>query len=551
MDPMRRLTLAVVLLLTATLAADAPRVAPPAPESDPAVRLVVLVAVDQFRPDYLTRFRSEYTGGLARLLNEGATFADARLEHYPTVTAIGHSTMLTGALPAVSGIIGNDWYDRAEGRSVTSVSDPGTTLIGAEGTGSSPHRLQVSTVGDELKVAAPRGGPAPKVIGLSLKDRSAILPSGHQADVAVWFHGASGNFVTSSYYGTTAPAWLEAFNARRPFDAFAGKLWEFPGGPSGNGRVMPTEIGSRLYGAAAGSPFGNEVLADLAIAALEAEKLGQRGVTDLLSVSFSSNDSVGHTYGPDSPEVHDISVRTDRVLARLFARIDALVGLDRTIVVLTADHGVAPLPEVQQERRLPGGRIPGSAIFDPIEAALDAKYGEAKWILATAGSSPYLNHAVAAERGLDLEEVRNVAAKAVMTVPQVARVYTRDQLLRGQVPDDIIGRRIARSYHLQRSGDLEIVLQPYWLRSSSGTTHGTPYRYDSQVPLVFMGPGIRPGTYHNPVALNDLAPTVAALIGIPAPGGSAGRVLTEMLRSTPSAPPVPSAALTGADAPAR
>src|SRR5690606_37409208 len=179
-----------------------------------------------------------------------------------------------------------------------------------------------------------------------------------------------------------------------------------------------------------------------------------------------------------------------------------LIGLDRTIVVLTADHGVAPLPEDQQARRLPGGRIPGSAIFDPIEAALDAKYGEAKWILATAGSSPYLNHAVAAERGLDLEEVRNVAAKAVMTVPQVARVYTRDQLLRGQVPDDIIGRRIARIYHLQRSGDLEIVLQPYWRRSSSGTTHGTPYRYDSQVPLVFMGPGIRPGTYHNPVALN-------------------------------------------------
>src|SRR5690606_17635265 len=161
--------------------------------------------------------------------------------------------------------------------------------------------------------------------------------------------------------------------------------------------AMPGEAGQSLYSSAAGSPFGNEVLVDLAITAIEAEQLGQRGVTDLLSVSFSSNDSVGHTYGPDSPEVHDISVRTDRALGRLFARIDALIGLDRTIVVLTADHGVAPLPEDQQARRLPGGRIPGSAIFDPIEAALDATYGEAEWILATAGSSPYLNHAVAAE----------------------------------------------------------------------------------------------------------------------------------------------------------
>lgn len=537
---MRRLILASVLLVTVTLAADAPRVVPPAAQSEPSVRLVLLVAVDQLRHDYLTRFRTEYSGGFARLLADGASFSDARLEHYPTVTAIGHSTMLTGALPSVSGIIGNDWYDRAEGKSVTSVSDPGTTLIGAEGTGSSPHRLQVPTLGDELKVAT-RGDTAPKVIGLSLKDRSAILTSGHQANAALWFNGTSGGFVTSTYYGTALPAWAEAFNARRPFDAFAGRLWDFAGGPSGTGRAMPGEAGQPLYSAAAGSPFGNEVLVDLAVTAIEAEKLGQRGITDLLSVSFSSNDSVGHSYGPDSPEVHDISVRTDRALARLFARVDELVGLDRTIVVLTADHGVAPLPEDQQARRLPGGRIPGSAIFDPIEAALDAKYGEAQWILASAGSSPYLNHAVAAERGLDLEEVRKVAAAAVMTVPQVARVYTRDQLLAGMVPDDTIGRRIARSYHLQRSGDLEIVLQPYWLRSSRGTTHGTPYRYDAQVPLVFMGPGVRPGTYYNPVALNDLAPTVAALVGIPAPGGAAGRVLTEMLTSTPAAHPGPSA----------
>lgn len=536
---MRRLLLAAVLLLTVSLAADAPRPAQrPATPADPAIRLVLLVSVDQLRPDYLTRFRSEYTGGFARLLTDGASFTDALLEHYPTVTAVGHMAMSTGALPAVSGIIGNDWYDRSAGTSVTSVSDPGSPMVGAEGTGSSPHRLQVPTIGDEMKSAAAAGA-APKVIGVSLKDRSAILMSGHQADAAIWADGRSGSFVTSTYYGTELPAWAAAFNTRRAFDTFAGRLWEFAGAAAGPGRTLPAEPGGQLYGAIAGSPFGNQLVTELAVAALEAERLGLRGVTDLLAVSYSSNDSVGHSYGPESPEVRDVSIQTDRLLGDLFARVEATVGLAHTLVVLSADHGVAPLPEDQQARKLPGGRLPGSALFDPIEAALDARYGDAQWILGTAGTSPYLNHAVAAERGVDQAEMRRVAAAAAMGVEQVARVYTREQLIAGDVPPDAIGRRIARSYHLQRSGDLEIVLQPYWIRSTRGTTHGTPYRYDANVPLVFMGPGIRPGTYHHPVAVNDLAPTVAALVGVPAPGGSSGRVLTEALTAASVASPQP------------
>ena len=527
MGGMRSALAVLAIVLALSLAPSTPRAQPRA--GGPEIRLVLLVAVDQLRYDYLTRFRTEYSGGFARLLTRGANFTNASLEHYPTVTAVGHSTMLTGATPSVSGIIGNDWYDRQIGASVTSVFDPATTLVGATGVGSSPHRLQVSTVGDELKSASPAAASErPKVIGISYKDRSAILPAGHMADVAIWADGKSGAFVTSTYYAAELPAWAAAFNARKPADAYAGQVWDYLD-KSGVGRTMPEAPGPQLFGAVIGSPFGNVLLKDLAIAAIEAERLGQRGVTDVLTVSFSSNDGVGHTYGPDSPQVRDMSVRTDRTLAELFARVDALVGLEHTLVVLTADHGVAPLPEMQQQRKLPGGRIPGSAVFGPIEAALDARYGEAEWILATAGSSPYLNHAAAIERKVDLAEMRRVAASAVSAVPQVTRVYTRDQMLAGAIPDDVIGRRIQRGYHLQRSGDLEIILQPYWIRSTNGTTHGTPYSYDAHVPLVFMGPGILAGAYHSPVALNDLAPTVATMLGIETPSGSAGRVLAEML----------------------
>jgi predicted AlkP superfamily pyrophosphatase or phosphodiesterase len=500
------------------------------------IRLVLLIAVDQFRYDYLTRFATEYTGGLSRLQRRGASFTQAYLDHYPTVTAVGHATMLTGAYPAVSGIIGNDWYDRAVGSSVTSVSDPSTTLVGAEGTGASPRRLLVTTIGDELKSAADHKAAAarPKVFGLSLKDRSAILTSGHRADGAYWSYGRTGAFVTSTYYRAEPHPWVADFNAARPVDQFAGKLWEFAGGPEGKGRLMPATPGPQLNSAVGASPFGNELLKDFAIAAIEHEKLGQRGVIDLLSVSFSSNDGVGHTHGPDSAEVRDISVKTDRMLAQLFERVDTLVGLEHTLVLFTTDHGVAPVPEVQAERKLPGGRLKAEELFGPIEAALSARFGEGKWIVATAGSSPYLNHALIAEKGADPVEVRKVAAAAALTVPRVARVYTREQLLEGSSTADTIGRRISRSYQAQRSGDLEILLDPYWLRSSAGTTHGTPYVYDAHIPLILMGPGVVPGAYHASATLNDLAPTVATLLGLATPGGSAGRVLAEALAPPPA-----------------
>jgi arylsulfatase A-like enzyme len=239
---------------------------------------------------------------------------------------------------------------------------------------------------------------------------------------------------------------------------------------------------------------------------------------------------VGHTYGPDSPQVRDIALRTDRVIGTLLNRVDRVIGLPHTIVAFTTDHGVAPVPESLHERALPGGRMTNKELFGPIEAALGARFGEGKWVLATAGSSPYLNYDLIQERQLDALEVRRVAADAALKVPHVARVYTRDQLLQGNVPNDRIGSRVVRGFNAQRSGDLEIILEPYWMRQARGTTHGTPYNYDAHIPLILMGRRITPGQYSNDVALNDLAPTLATLAGVEIPAGSSGRVLTEALR---------------------
>jgi predicted AlkP superfamily pyrophosphatase or phosphodiesterase len=444
--------------------------------------------------------------------------------------------MLSGATPSVSGIIGNDWFDRATGRTVTSVTDATVTPVGSpSASAASPRRLLVTTIGDELGMAA-RGlgdAPSPRVFGVSLKDRSAILAVGRGADAAYWWDPKTGAFATSTYYMTGLPDWARRFNEQKPADRFAGKTWDAPGsGPALLSR-MPSEAGPVLYDATYGSPFGNELLLEFAVALLSGERLGTRGATDLLSVSFSSNDVVGHAHGPDSEQVHDITIRTDHVLGRLFEAVDRQIGLDRTLVVFTSDHGVAPLPETLQARALPGGRLSNRDLFDPIQRALEARFGEGKWLLATAGSSPYLNDALAAERHLDLSDVRRVAAEAAARVPHVSRVYTHDQLAAGSLPDDRFAQRVLRGFNAQRSGDLEIVFEPYWIRQAEGTTHGTPYNYDTHIPLILMGPGIRTGTYLRDAALNDLAPTLAQLLRIETPAGSSGRTLGEALSAAP------------------
>jgi predicted AlkP superfamily pyrophosphatase or phosphodiesterase len=516
-------SLIIVLLALLPAAAALQSQAPPAEEP----KLILFVAIDQFRYDYLPRFRDEYTGGLKTLLDHGASFANAHLEHYPSVTAAGHATMLSGATPGLSGIIGNDWYDRASNEDVTSVSDKNSILLGISeaASGSTPHRLLVSTVGDELKRS---GSPDSRVFGISMKDRGAILPAGHMANGAYWYHSATGAFVSSDYYYSVLPRWATTFNAERHAEDFAGKTW-LKAAPGTAARVMPASPGRELNGAIYSTPFGNDILELFAEQLIRAERLGQRGVTDLLTISFSANDSVGHAYGPDSREVHAVSLSVDLALGRLFDALDESVGMDNVLVVMTADHSVSPLPEVLKEQRLPGGRVAGD-FFARATAALQAQYGAGEWIEGTAGTAPYFNYDLMDQQGIDHAEAENVVADAMRKHPQVARVYTRQQFLNGRSPVDAIDSRVLRSFHPRRSGDLEIVLDPFWIRSGSGTTHGSPYNYDTHIPLIFMGPGIKPGRYYKAVALNDAAPTISALLDIEMPSGSVGRILDEIIK---------------------
>jgi arylsulfatase A-like enzyme len=497
----------LLLLLAVTILATA---APHKP------KLVLAIVVDQFRYDYLTRFRSDYASGFDTLLKMGAVFTNASLEHYPTVTALGHSAFLSGATPSQSGIVGNEWYAREEHRTVTSVSDPQTALLGATGEGSSPHRLLVDTVGDELKIA---NGGKTRIIGISLKDRAAILPAGHMANGAYWFDNDSGNFVSSTYYFAELPSWVKDFNQSRAADKFAGATWLT--------RTMPADL-KLLYPALAASPFGNELIETFVERALQAEQLGAQEVPDILAVSFSSNDYVGHQVGPDAPEVREMSVRTDKLLGQLFQAVDRQVGMANVLVVLTADHGVAPIPEVNMGRKMPGGRIPSDTFTHAVERALNKRYGEDKWVLNSSEGNVYLDQSLIADKKFDPSEVEQVAARALMAVPHVFRVYTRQQLLNGNASDPV-GRRVLNGFYARRSADLEVLLEPFWLFSESGTSHGTPFGYDTHIPLIFMGAGIRAGVYQRPVALNDVAPTLAAILEIEPPAGSVGRVLPEIL----------------------
>jgi predicted AlkP superfamily pyrophosphatase or phosphodiesterase len=501
----------LVCLLAATglLGAD-----PPKP------KLVVTIVVDQFRYDYLTRFRSEYNAGLGRLLTQGAVFTNARYEHFPTVTAIGHSTVLSGATPAISGIIGNDWYDREEKKTVTSVGDSATKLLGgnASAGGSSPRRLLVDTVGDELKMSDANQS---KVIGISLKDRAAILPSGHMANGAYWFDSRSGNFVSSTYYFPDLPQWVKDFDGARPAEQYQGAAFLT--------KTLPAS-GPALYSAIDATPYANEMIERFAEAALKAEQLGQRGVTDILAVSFSANDYVGHANGPDSPEVHEVSLQTDKVLDKLFQAIDRSVGMDNTLVIMTADHGVAPLPETNAARRMPGGRLPLGTVSKAVQAALVKKFGDGDWIVSNSEHSVYLNLDLIAKKNLAREDVDRAVAEAAWTIPHVFRVYTREQLMAGAAMRDEVGLRVMNGFYPQRGADVEVLLEPYWIFSQTGATHGTAFDYDSHVPVIFLGAGIKPGRYDNSIVVNDIAPTLATILDVETPSGSVGRVLTEMFR---------------------
>jgi predicted AlkP superfamily pyrophosphatase or phosphodiesterase len=511
---MKKLIWVLLLIVSHELFAQLPKSRQTSPAKP---KLVVAIVVDQFRYDYLLRFRNEYKGGIQQLIQKGAVFANARYNHFPTFTSVGHSTFLSGAYPSSSGIVGNQWYDRDAGKVVQSAEDDQVQLLGGRtGAGASPKRLMVSTIGDEMKIAEGKS----KVLGLSLKDYSGILASGNMADAVFWFDPRTGNFVTSTHYVSDLPDWIKKQNAKRPAEKYKGAAWL--------GSRLPEEIGPKLYGAIMGTPFGNELVEEMAESAIESEQLGADAIPDLLVLSFSSNDYVGHQYGPDSAQVRDASVQTDRILGKLLKFLDAKVGMANVLVVFAADHGVAPTPELNMKRKMPGGRASFAAVRDAVQNSLTEAYGEGKWITAAPEEAIYLNWELVKSKKLDLDDVTRHAAQAIYAIPHVFRVYTRAQLMTGYAMQDPVGQRVMNSFSARRSADLYVLLDPYYLFGMGSTTHGSPFGYDTHVPLIFMGPGIKPGNYYESILINDVAPTLATMLGIEIPGGADGRILAEI-----------------------
>jgi predicted AlkP superfamily pyrophosphatase or phosphodiesterase len=515
-------------------------------------KLVVLIVLDQFRHDFLVRHREHFQGGLKRLTEGGAVFSNAHYDHFPTVTAVGHSTILTGAIPAISGIVENEWWDPAArtaedklGSDITSVQDVGTTLLGIGETkriGASPRRLMASTVGDELRMAYPES----KTIGISLKDRSAILPLGHSANAAYWFDSKTGSFVSSTYYfkeGKGFPAWVNNYNAGRPADRWVGKPWNTLDEPNGKPLLtLPSPLGPKYYEELTYTTFGNDLLEEFAERVLLEEKLGKDEITDFFTVSFSSNDLVGHRYGPDSPHVEDVTIRTDRLLAKFFALLDREVGLKDTIIILTSDHGIAPMPEALERVRMPGGRLPKQTVIDFVDKTLADHFKiPGKYVAGKGVRSMYLNEPFLQQNKVSVQEAERVAAAALRRHPHIYRVYTRTDLLANRVGNDPIDQKVRNGFYPTRSGHLFVIADPYFTFGTTGIDHGSPFSYDTSVPIVFWGLGIKPGTYPQYVRVNDIAPTLATMLELPMPSGSVGRPLVEAL-----APVTPARASTAA-----
>jgi predicted AlkP superfamily pyrophosphatase or phosphodiesterase len=520
------LILALANILSTSAAAQQRRSAAKTPPAAvKPVRLVVGIVIDQFRYDYLTRFQDQFgEGGFKRLLDGGAVFTNANYIHVPTYTACGHATFMSGATPSMNGIIGNEWFDRESGKRITSVTDGKVKLLGGRdgAAGMSPSRMIGSTIGDELKLAS--GGQA-KVIGVSLKDRSAILPAGKHPNGAYWFDLNTGNLVSSTYYFSDLPEWVKKFNKEMRPDRFFGKRWEkllpesayqrstaddAPYEKFSAGNKFPYMInggeevaGQRFYNQFQYTPFANDYLVDFAKAAIEGEQLGADDTTDLLTVSFSANDLLGHACGPYSQEVQDMTLRTDRSLAEFFNYLDRKIGLDRIVIALTADHGVAPAPEHVRQFGY-GGKIERKTVADAIESALDKRFGDETWIQEFAYDNVYLDEAVIERHKIAVEEVERVASQAVVKIAGVAECFTYSQLLSGRLPQTKIARGVANGFYARRNGNLIIVAEPfYFITEGITTTHGTPY----------------------------IAPTLATLLKIEIPSNCMGRILSEAIKA--------------------
>lgn len=523
-------------------------------------KLVVAIVVDQLCYEYLERFYHQFgDGGLKLLTDQGAFMTAAQYDYSPTITAPGHASFFSGSSPMMHGILGNDWYDKRTGQNVYCVQDPDVTGVGTEPEAKagkmSPRNFIGATVADQMRLHW-----GSKVVALSIKDRGAILPGGKKPAGAYWFESATGHFITSSYYMQELPAWVNTFNDRKLPESFIGQTWdrlldekEYPNPDDVEGestlsgettRTFPHQVIKEEkdgYETVLSTPFGNQLLAEFAKAAIEGEKLGQGSRPDLLCVSFSTNDYCGHKFGPYSQEVHDITLRMDRQFKDFFTYLDQKIGMANVTLVLTADHAVCPIPEQARTQGLDGGRPPMSDMMADLQNKMVERFGPGRYFHGgRLGNRPtlsnnnlYFNHPLLQEKQLSPETVTAFVREWAFSTGVIHAVYGRDQLLDGRAPG-ILGQRVMKGFNGERSGDLVFVLKPYLIpgsgKAGAGTTHGSAYSYDTHVPVIFYGSAFKAGRYADAFNVTDIASTLCAALGILEPPMNMGTPMVKILK---------------------
>ncbi|EKB48937.1 Alkaline phosphatase precursor [Cecembia lonarensis LW9] len=528
-----------------------PLISPAQSEVSKKPKLVVGLVVDQMRQEYFYKFEERYTeGGFKRLMKEGFMMKNAHYNYIPTYTGPGHASIYTGTTPATHGIIANNWYVRDLGRMIYCAED--STVIAVGGTASngkiSPRNMYSTTISDELRFASNKRA---KVVGIAIKDRGAALPAGHTGD-AYWFDSKTGEFMTSNYYHEELPGWVKDLNDKQLAQKYLSGKWEtlFPietyvqsiaddnpfEGPfiGMETATFPYDLPALMeynddYGLISTTPYGNTLTLDMAYAAIEGEKLGKRGETDLLAISFSSPDYIGHRFGPTSVELEDNYLRLDRELEQFFNYLDGEYGKGEYLVFLTADHAVADIVDYMLSEKVPAGNFNTRFILTQMRGFCAAKFGEGNWISSFTNEQVFINHELAKEKGIEVEQIQRELAEFLLRFDGIKEVYTATDMRR---LDYMTGRKhlLQMGYNHKASGDLLLILEPAWLSSSwRGTTHGTGYTYDTHVPIAFMGWNIPSGESSRYVTITDIAPTLSMLLNIRLPNGATGQPILEIL----------------------
>ena len=539
-----------------TVAANATTV--PVSTEIPRPKLVVGLVVDQMRWDYLYRFFDRYqNNGFKRLLSEGFTCENTQIDYIPTVTAAGHTGVYTGSVPAITGIAGNDWIVQATGKGMYCTQDTSVQTVGSTTKAGqmSPRNLLTTTVTDELKLATNFRS---KVIGIALKDRGGILPGGHTANAAYWFDDKTGNWITSTYYMNELPQWVKDFNDQKLAETYLKNDWNplYPidtyvqSSPDNNkyeGKFKGTDAPtlpvktSGLYksnglGLIRATPFGNTITLDLAVAAINAEELGQHPVTDFLAVSLSTPDYIGHQFGVNAVEIEDTYLRLDREIATFLTYLDAKVGKGNYTIFLTADHGAAHNTAFLNDHNIPAGVWDDGAVLKDLNKLLLDKYKIDGLVLSLNDYQVNFNKATLSYMHLNEEEVRQECINYLLTQPAIAFAVDMKKAQTAAIPEEL-RVRIINGYNIANSGEIQIILKPGYFTGHgsgdsgpTGTTHGTWNPYDTHIPLVFMGWGINHGHLNRETHMTDIAPTVAALLHIQAPNGNIGKPISEVLK---------------------